>query len=417
MKRALVFGGGGSRGAYELGVWQAIRELNIPIHIVTGTSIGALNGCLFVQGSYEEASNLYHHLEASDITKDEIDLDLNIDEMMNRAGKLKDILISYKNNKGCDITPLKEHMDRLFDYDLFMSSPIEFGMIITKFPNLECVEITKEGMPPNLAKKQLLASASAFPAFPMCDIEGENYIDGGYNDNVPINLALKMGADEIIAVDLNYDNPSHLYYRQLEKLTIIHPSRSLGTMLSFNKELVQSNIRLGYLDTMKAMGKYKGFRYTFEFIDTPFFLNHFLQFNALLDVFRNFDSDPFFDALYEHTNGQKLSDDDIDYRILELFLELLDYPDDTIYHPKAFIQELIHIFKNKDEFNYNELFKSITTHREESKHQWIGCLYYFFKDKPRLPYEKIHLLGKLFSKEILCALYLYVIIDLNGMKS
>ena len=43
-KTALVFGGGGSRGAYEIGVWQALNELGIEINIVTGASIGAVNG-------------------------------------------------------------------------------------------------------------------------------------------------------------------------------------------------------------------------------------------------------------------------------------------------------------------------------------------------------------------------------------
>lgn len=38
-KTALVLGGGGSRGAYEMGVWKALIELDIPVHIVCGTSI------------------------------------------------------------------------------------------------------------------------------------------------------------------------------------------------------------------------------------------------------------------------------------------------------------------------------------------------------------------------------------------
>lgn len=411
MKRALVFGGGGSRGAYELGVWKAIKELNIQIDIVTGTSIGALNGALFVMGKYEEAKELYEHLQASDITKDEIDLDLSLDDLMNRPGKLKDILISYKHNKGCDISPLKAHIERLLDYDTFINSPIDFGMILTQFPNLECVEVTKEGMPQALIVKQFLATASAFPAFPICEIEGKNYIDGGYNDNVPINFAYKMGANEIIAVDLNYDKPSHLMYRQIDAITWICPHRSLGTMLSFTKESIHTNMTLGYLDTMKAFGKYAGFKYTFTIIHKPFFLNDFLQLIALLEVFRTFDPEPFFEALYEHTDGQKLSAIDFDYRILELFLELLDYKDDIVYNPSTLNQELYHLFKNKEDFNYTELFKSVASIHEDSKFQLIGCFYYFFKDKPRLPYEKIQLLAKLFSKEILCAFYLYLILD------
>ena len=44
MRRAIALCGGGTKGAYELGVWRAIQELDINYQIVTGTSIGAING-------------------------------------------------------------------------------------------------------------------------------------------------------------------------------------------------------------------------------------------------------------------------------------------------------------------------------------------------------------------------------------
>ena len=46
MKRAIVFAGGGTKGAYQTGFVKALRELKIEYDIVTGTGIGALNGCL-----------------------------------------------------------------------------------------------------------------------------------------------------------------------------------------------------------------------------------------------------------------------------------------------------------------------------------------------------------------------------------
>lgn len=49
MKRAIVLSGGGARGAYQIGVWKALRELNIKYDIITGTSVGALNGALMIQ--------------------------------------------------------------------------------------------------------------------------------------------------------------------------------------------------------------------------------------------------------------------------------------------------------------------------------------------------------------------------------
>ena len=58
MKRALVFSGGGSRGAYQCGAWQALRELNIRLDGVYGTSIGAVNAALVAQGDFDVALKL-----------------------------------------------------------------------------------------------------------------------------------------------------------------------------------------------------------------------------------------------------------------------------------------------------------------------------------------------------------------------
>ena len=52
MKRGIVLAGGGSRGAYEIGFWQAIRELGIDYQIVTGSSVGALNGAMMASGDF-----------------------------------------------------------------------------------------------------------------------------------------------------------------------------------------------------------------------------------------------------------------------------------------------------------------------------------------------------------------------------
>ena len=42
----IVLEGGGARGAYQIGVWKALREAGMKIKGVAGTSVGALNGAL-----------------------------------------------------------------------------------------------------------------------------------------------------------------------------------------------------------------------------------------------------------------------------------------------------------------------------------------------------------------------------------
>ena len=67
MKTAIVLAGGGSKGSYQAGVWKALRELGVEYQIVTGTSIGAVNGALMVMGDYERAERLWHTVTVEDI--------------------------------------------------------------------------------------------------------------------------------------------------------------------------------------------------------------------------------------------------------------------------------------------------------------------------------------------------------------
>ena len=64
MKIGLVLSGGGGKGAYELGVWKALKELKIDkyIDVFSGTSIGAFNAILFAQDSIEKAEALWEEV-------------------------------------------------------------------------------------------------------------------------------------------------------------------------------------------------------------------------------------------------------------------------------------------------------------------------------------------------------------------
>src|SRR5699024_6231292 len=57
--KALVLSGGGSKGSYQIGVWKALKKLRIKFDIVTGTSVGALNGAFITQQSYRKAIKLW----------------------------------------------------------------------------------------------------------------------------------------------------------------------------------------------------------------------------------------------------------------------------------------------------------------------------------------------------------------------
>ena len=45
-KKAVVLSGGGAKGGYQIGAWTALRKIGFYPEIITGTSVGALNGAL-----------------------------------------------------------------------------------------------------------------------------------------------------------------------------------------------------------------------------------------------------------------------------------------------------------------------------------------------------------------------------------
>ena len=74
VKRAIVLCGGGSLGAYEMGVWRALKELDINFDIVTGTSIGALNGAMMAMNDYEGALKLWNSISVDNVMQDGINI-------------------------------------------------------------------------------------------------------------------------------------------------------------------------------------------------------------------------------------------------------------------------------------------------------------------------------------------------------
>lgn len=261
-KTAVVLAGGGSRGAYQIGVWQALRELDIPYHIVTGTSVGALNGAFMVQGDFDAARQIWENISSKDVLQDLFDgqEDDTLSDRQVWAAFVREAL----EKGGADVAPLERMIRTSIDEQRFRASPVDFALVTVEYPSLKPCEIAKRDIPAGMLTQYLLASAACFPAFKSQEIEGKRYIDGGYHDNMPVNLALALGADEVIAVDLESVGLMRKVKRPVSRMTVIRPGWPLGSFLRFERNTAQRNIRLGYLDGMKAFGKLDGYLFTFR---------------------------------------------------------------------------------------------------------------------------------------------------------
>lgn len=287
-KNALVLGGGGSRGGYEIGVWKALDELEINIDMVMGTSVGAINGAMVAQGDLHLAEKLWQELETAmvfDIEQADEESDETSSSQLpglpDTLAKLPDIdiagmpaedALAYAREiitkGGAGNSGLKGLLTDYVDEKRVRSSNILYGLVTTEFPSFEGLFLYEDDIPNGQLIDYILASASCFPAVQKCIIGDKKFIDGGYRDNMPVEMAVKKGADTIIAVDLQaagFIRKDTVEYarKNTEKFYMLKNSVDLGNFLIFNKANTVRIIRLGYLDTMRAFAKFDGVKYTF----------------------------------------------------------------------------------------------------------------------------------------------------------
>lgn len=270
--RALVLAGGGAKGSYQVGVWRALQELQWTPGIITGASVGTLNGCMFASGKADEVEQLWRTMESHDV----LDVPATRD-----ADELRAFFLDVIRSGGLDVQPLAEQIDALIDEDAVRSSPIRFGLVMTEMATMRSVQCRMEDIPAGRLKEYLLASSACFPALRPREIDGVKYIDGGWRDNMPLRLAAAMGATELLGVDIDGigiipPNNTGLPTR------IVRSHWNLGPTLDFDPARAARNIALGYLDTMRLFGRFGGTAYAILPSDDDFLARFAGQYQRLL---------------------------------------------------------------------------------------------------------------------------------------
>ena len=254
-QKALVLAGGGARGSYQVGVWRALMELDWHPQIITGTSVGSLNGAMFALDLYETARDMWMSIRSQDV--------MELPEENADLSELHAFLREVVRDGGMDVTPLEEIVERVLDEDALRASPIRFGLVTVEKRGLKPRELTLEDIPAGKVKDYLLASAACFPALRAKQIDGVQFLDGGYRDNMPTALAQKMGAEELVCVDLEGVGIT-LPNRTGLPTTMIRSYWELGDILHFDPDTAKRNMELGYYDTLRAFGRIRGCAYAVD---------------------------------------------------------------------------------------------------------------------------------------------------------
>lgn len=264
---ALVLGGGGAKGAYEVGAIAALDELGIKAGSVFGTSVGALHAAMYAQGSMDAAAALWDNIRLSDVVSEEsLAIADDAENIFDHPEKLLEFITRYAQKKGMDVSPLMDILHKLIDEDKIRRSGVHLGIVTTRFPSLAMVEKRLEEMETGSLIDWLMASASCFPIFPMKQVGGDRYIDGGFCDNTPVEMAVRSGARDIVAIDIG-KHRSHTQYDRRPNITYIRTSQPLGGLLTLDSALSSRNRILGYNDVMRAFGRMRGVSYSFDAVD------------------------------------------------------------------------------------------------------------------------------------------------------
>lgn len=206
----LVLSGGGARGAAHIGVIEALEEMQIPIDIIVGTSMGAVIGGIYASG-----------VPIQVIKKNF--LDLHWDEIFSYNIRRNDLY--YRRKLDNDIFLIKNFISfsrgalhipygiitgqslyETFNSFFIPLQPIQdFDHLSIPFKAVATDLVS--GKPVILEKGDLALSLLASMAVPglISPVEMNDYllVDGGVTCNLPIEVAKSMGAEIIIAVDVS----------------------------------------------------------------------------------------------------------------------------------------------------------------------------------------------------------------------
>ncbi|MBN2411754.1 patatin-like phospholipase family protein [candidate division KSB1 bacterium] len=244
-KIGLVLSGGGAKGFAHIGVLKVLEEAGIQADVVTGTSMGSIIGGLYAIGydaktlekiileqnwvnlfndtftrrgvSIQEKDELSRYVGGFPIYQNRINLPSGL-----LAGQKVSALLSR-------LTWSVHHVENFDDF------PRPFRCVATDLETGEPVVLNKGNLP------EAIRASMAIPSvFTPVELDGKLLIDGAISRNLPVQEALDMGADFIIAVDVG----DPLYPREdLNSLVfILNQTINFQTVASTNEQIPLCNI-------------------------------------------------------------------------------------------------------------------------------------------------------------------------------
>ena len=250
----MVWSGGGARGSYQMGMWKAMRELGIDkqVTVLTGTSIGAINGLAFVQGAYDLSLKIWKNM----------DYDQVFDSMPKKANTstakvLFSLAKDFVRKRGISVDISRNRVKNIIDEQAVRNAKIDFGLVVYNWTKRQGEKLFVDEIPKGLLADYVNASGN-LPFFEKLEINGDKYVDGGLSEVVPLSLCFRRADkfDKLIVANINSFSYRPLHNRKSvagKELHLFSPISDLGSPIDFSPEAIQYGMQLGYQETMEAL--------------------------------------------------------------------------------------------------------------------------------------------------------------------
>ncbi len=225
--RAFVLGGGGNRGAYEVGMLEALVERGIHPDFVVGTSIGAVNGAAIaadptIGGAHRLAD---HWLRVSDDNPFELSL------WRTAATALR------SRTHLIEPGPAEEFVRSIVGVERIEDLRVPFATVAA------CIESsTEEWFTEGPVVDAVMASAALPGVFPPRVIDGKHYLDGGLVNSIPVERAIERGAKELFVLQVGHiseplEPPSNPFELAMVAFEVSRRHRFLGEIAAVPEEV------------------------------------------------------------------------------------------------------------------------------------------------------------------------------------
>lgn len=290
-KTALVLSGGGAKGAFQIGALEVFYARGFEFDVISGISVGALNGAMIATGQFEQLQRLWQTLTRSDIL-----------ERRSLAGVIKQFLL---HKIGLEKPPLGLNnpapLKRLLSNHLLgqeVTIPYHFGFVKLETGDFVNATVRRNGHRIDEEDILRILASSAIPVqFDPVNFHGQTLVDGGIRNITPIAEVLPYNPDEAVIIptepignrednvevkdilqiakrtvnvmleeifnedikrftetnrlvkqaveqDLILKKPNGVPYRYIEPY-IVAPEKTLGDSLNFSEEMLQDRYEKG----------------------------------------------------------------------------------------------------------------------------------------------------------------------------